>query len=80
MKSKRPYFAASLLTFTIAISTFAGDLPTPGATQPPPPSPATEPADDSTGTNGDMHTGAASSYDPTLEAAMSLLRSVLSLF
>lgn len=81
MKTKRYFFATSLLVLTLLLPAYAGDMHTPPATQPPPPSPATEPADEITGTNGDMSTpGAASSYDPTLEAAMSLIRSVLSLF
>lgn len=81
MKTTRHFFAASLLVVTLALSAYAGDIATPVATQPPPPSsPA---SDDSAGTNGDIHFPRASEaggQDPVLEAALSLLQSVLSLF
>lgn len=80
MTTLRKIFPVFVLTIVLTVNAVAGQIDT-GATQPPPPSsPA---SDDSAGTNGDIHLPGASEVggqDPVLEAALSLLRSVLSLF
>lgn len=62
------YVVAFMLTLAFACSTFAGDVQYPGGTPTPP-----------TTTNGEMQFPGAT-VDPTTEIALSLLRSVLSLF
>ena len=83
MKTLQRFCAATVLTLTLALSVFAGQIPTPGITSPTP-----EQQSSITGeitmpgavATGDMSTPGAVALDPVTEAALSLLQSLLSLF
>lgn len=83
MKVFRKFFATVVLTLTLTLSTFAGEILMPGAVNPPPP-----PQSSVTGeisfpgatATGDISMPGVTSLDPVTEAALSLLQSVLSLF
>lgn len=81
MRTLRYVFAAFLLASVLSLSALGGDIHT-GAPQPEPtPASATE-GENSTTTNGTMHTGdtdEATAGDAVAEAALSLLQGVLSL-
>ena len=87
MKTLRRLCAAFVLTLALALSTFAGDISTPGVSSPPPP------PDSQAATTGDMSTSVAGQMDTTLTGDMpttgvtatdstllNLLQSVLSVF
>ena len=83
MKALRQFFVASVLVLTLSLSAFAGDMTT-GVTSPQPTStlPTTQ-GEITTGVAGEittMDTEAAAAGDSVTDAALSLLRSVLSLF
>ncbi len=84
MKRLQKFCAVSILILSLTLSTFAGDMGTPGATAPPPPplsSITSESGFPGAIATGDMSTpGVVSSLDPVTEAALSLLQSILSLF
>ena len=75
MKSLQRLCGAVVLTLTLNLSVFAGEIHTPKTDPTPPPSASTE---------GDIQIPATSSeggaVDPTMEIALSLLESILSLF
>jgi hypothetical protein len=82
MKCLRHLCFASVLTFALALSTFAGDIHT-GVVSPPPPPPQT------TSVMGEMATGVTTineestdtSYvDPVTEFTLNFLQDLLSLF
>lgn len=80
MKTLQRLCAVFVLTLTLSLSTFAGDMPT-GITAPPPSpeSQMTTRGDMTTGYMGDMSAGVTST-DPATEIVLSLLESLLSLF
>jgi hypothetical protein len=84
MKKFQRFCAAVILTVVLALSASAGDMGFPGATSPPPPpteSSATTTGSEATdSTVGDESSDSNSTLDPVLEAALSLLQSILSLF
>lgn len=81
MKKLRQFCAAVILTVVLALSAFAGDMGFPGATnQVPPPPPETVATDTGDTTSGDEPSDPSATLDPVLEAALSLLQSILSLF
>ena len=73
MKKLRRFCAISVLTITLALSGFAGDIGMPGVTNPPPPP-------EETSSTGDTLNTDAIEFDPVLDAALSLLHSILALF
>lgn len=84
MKHLRRLCAVVVLAMALSFSAFAGDILTPGATQPKPKSSMTSvTAETSNETSnsepGDILTPGAV-LDPVTEAALSLLQSLLSLF
>jgi len=83
MKTMRQLCVASMLILTLALVTFAGDIHT-GVTNPPPPSGgATSWESDTAGAYGEMqfpNDEEAVASDPVVEAALSLVRTVLALF
>lgn len=78
MKRIQRLIATFVLTLALAFSAVAGDMPTPGIVEPPPPP--------STAVRGDMPcpgveaTSSTSGIDPVTEFTLSLLQSLLSLF
>jgi hypothetical protein len=84
MKNLRQLCATLILTLALALSTLGGEIGFPGATNPPPPehqSSITEEPDLSGGTStGEIATSGMAALDPATEAALSLIRSLLSLF
>lgn len=76
MKTLRRLCAVYVLTLTLALSTFAGDITT-GVVAPPPPQ-ATAQGDITTGVTGDISTGITATDRAT--DIFNLLRSLLSLF
>lgn len=86
MRTMRYFFAAVALTFTLSLSTFAGDIHT-GVHPEPTPTPVEASGDISTPLNGNMHTGAPgdihtteTSADVTLAGAVvDLVQGVLAL-
>jgi hypothetical protein len=76
MRTLRIFFAASVLTLTLCLPTFAGDISTTIASPP-----SNTDGDIHTMRTGEITTGNADAADDSLtDAALSLLRSVLSLF
>lgn len=86
MRTKRKFFAASILAFALSVSATAGDLHT-GVQPEPTPTPAEAQGDISTTLNGNIHTGAPgemstpeASADVTLAGAVvDLVQGVLAL-
>jgi hypothetical protein len=78
MRTLRIFFAASVLTLTLCLPTFAGDISTTIASPPP-----NTDGDIHTMRTGDITTGNADAdavSDSVTGAALSLIQSVLSLF
>jgi hypothetical protein len=83
MKCLRRFCFASVLTFALTISTFAGDIHT-GAVPPPPP------PDPQTASTGEIYCGVietnensiseTASVDPMTELTLNILQSVMALF
>lgn len=81
MKTLRRLCVASMLTFTLSLSIFAGQMST-TVVQPPPPANAEAAGDMSTtatASDNAPENGEASVLDSVSEAALSLLQNVLSL-
>lgn len=85
MKTLRKLCTVFVLTLTLALSAFAGEIST-GITSPPPPAQATTgeistgyAGEMTTGVTGDMSAGIAAT-DPATEFVLNLLQSLLSLF
>lgn len=83
MKNLRQLCATLILTLALALSALGGEIGFPGATNPPPPehqSALAEDTDlsDATAT-GDIMTSGMAALDPATEAALSFIRSLLSL-
>ena len=79
MKTLRRLCATFVLTLALSLFAFAGNMPA-GVTAPPPPdSQATTTGDISTSVAGDMATGVTAT-DPAIDALLTLLQSLLSLF
>lgn len=78
MKKLRQLCMASVFTLVLTTATFAGDISTPGKTQPPPPdeSSATTPGDIATG--GTQNPQAMS--DSVADIALNLLQTMLAMF
>ena len=80
MKKLQQLCMAGVFTLVLTTATLAGDIGTPGFTQPPPPPPdelsATTPGDIATG--GLQNSGAIS--DSVADIALSLLQTMLSVF
>ena len=82
MKTLRQLFAVIVLTFMLALSSYAGDIHTTDAPPEPASAPATTEGQIEIGRSGDIHTGdsdGATAGDAVAEAALSLLQGVLSL-
>jgi|GEM_PF-4157102 len=81
----RRVFAAIAIALTLTLSTIAGDIQFPGVTQQPPPPPPSQSAStvegEGAGSGGDTRAGGdgEEAADPSVEAALSLLRTLLSL-
>ena len=84
MKNLRQFCAACALTLILALSTGAGEISFPGVIDPPPPPPQSSMTGDMGAggitATGDMSVPGAAALDPVTEAALSVLRSLLSLF
>lgn len=81
MKTLRQLFAVIVLTLTIAVSSFAGDMHTTAPSPQPEPTPATAEGDTTTAP-GDMHTGysdGATAGDAVAAGALSVLQDLVSL-
>ncbi|HEX8844946.1 MAG TPA: hypothetical protein VF791_09900 [Pyrinomonadaceae bacterium] len=74
----RKTLAALVLTLTIALSAFAGEMPCPGVIDPP--QNATVIEQEITGITDAMSCPGATTLDPVTEFTLSLLQSVLSIF
>jgi hypothetical protein len=84
MKNLRQFCATLILTLALALSSLGGEIGFPGATNTPPPeeqSSLTEETDLSDATAaGETPTSSMAALDPATEAALGLIRSLLSLF
>ena len=85
MKNLRQFCATLILTLALTLSALAGEIGFPGTTNPPPPpeqqASITEGTDPSGATSaGDITTSGIAALDPVTGAALSLIRSLLSLF
>jgi hypothetical protein len=81
MKNVQRMIGAAVFTLFLSLSTFAGDIHT-GAPQPEP-TPVTTQGDIHTGITGDIHTmnaDAEAAGGSVTDAAVALIRSMLSLF
>lgn len=78
MRQLKQLCVACVLTFAIALSTYAGNMET-GVTDPPPPS-ATTQGNMEAGYAGNMETTSITATDTATEIALKLLQSLLSLF
>jgi hypothetical protein len=74
MKNLQRFCAAVVLTLTFTLSAFAGDIPFPGAEEPPPPPQHSQMASDPATSDS---TSDAVTDDPITEALLSLLQSIL---
>ena len=79
MKKLQQLCVAGVFTFVLTTATFAGDIETPGKTQPPPP------VASSTLAPGDIQTGCESqneqlTSDLVADIALNLLQTMLSMF
>jgi hypothetical protein len=81
MKPMRLICATLALTITLTLSTFAGEIHTPGTPQPPPPSQTLTQQGDTTGEGDEIQaTGTGTeSTGSVFEATLNLLGTVLSL-
>ena len=79
MKKLRQLCVATVFILVLTTATFAGDIATPGITQPTPP-----PPDESSATSGNIETGGdrepASFSDSVADLALNLLQTMLSVF
>jgi hypothetical protein len=84
MKNFRRFCLAVVLTLALALSSFAGDIGTAGATATPQPQRESSATGDlllmDAAATGEILAPGAYALDPTMEAALSLLQSLLSLF
>ena len=82
MKTLRQLFAVIVLTLTLAMSSYAGDIHTTVAPPQTDPAPAPAQGEMSTTANGTMHTGdsdEATAGDAAVAGALGLLQGVLAL-
>lgn len=83
MKNLQRFCATTFLALAVTLSAFAGEIPTPGATNPMPQQESSVTGEilmpGATAT-GDMSTPGLTALDPVTEAALSLLQGLLSLF
>ena len=83
MKKIRQLCAATFLTLVLACSAFAGEMPAPGITQPPPP-PQLEASGDiqtlGSSAEGQLDTSLVSDADSVAEVALTLMVGALSVF
>ena len=83
MKNLQRFCAAVVLTLALTISNFAGEMSAPGVTNPPPPQQSSATGDISmpgATSTGDVQFPGVVALDPVTEAALSLLKGLLSLF
>ncbi len=76
MKNLRQLCAASVLTVTLSLPAFAGQMDTTFAS---PPAPSTAGQMDTT-VAGQIHTLSSETIDPVMQIALNVLQSVMSLF
>jgi len=80
MKQLKQFCAAALLTMAIGITAFAGDIQSPGYTEPPPPGDIQSPTA-TTPVPGEMGTpGVTSTIDPVSQFTLDLFAQLLSIF
>ena len=80
MKHLRRFCAATVLTFALALATFAGDMQC-GVVSPPPPPPASMMSETvPTVTATDEDSAEPSIVDPVTELTLNILQGLLSLF
>jgi hypothetical protein len=79
MKKFRQFFACFVLTLVFTLSAFAGDIPFPGETNPPPPPSVLSDTSTPDATSNTSPSDAVV-LDPLTETTISLLQSVNSLF
>lgn len=77
MKTIRQLFAVTILTLSVAAAALAGDMPTPGIVQLPPP--ANTPAPNQSKVVASLPDDSSATYDALTEAALLLCHKVLSL-
>lgn len=83
MKTFQQSCAVMVLTLTLAFSVFAGQIPTPGATDPTPQQQSLVTGDISipgATSTGDMSAPGEAALDPVTEAVLSLVQGLMSLF
>ena len=84
MKNLRRLCAVVVLTMALGFSTFGGEILTPGSAQPPQPKTTTTTTSATTETTnlepGEILTPGSAALDPVMEAALSLLQSLFSIF
>jgi hypothetical protein len=80
MKKLQRFCATAVLIFVLALSVFAGEMAGPGVTDPTPQSAATTGTPGATTDPGDIADPGVIVLDPVTEAALTLLKSLLSLF
>lgn len=84
MKNLRQFCATLILTLALAFSASAGEIGFPGATNPPPPPEQSSVAEETNlsgaTSTGDIITTGLAALDPATAAALSLIRSLLTLF
>ena len=82
MKTLQRFCAAAVLTITLTLSIFAGQIPTPGATEPIPQqsSVTSDMRGPDAAATGDIQAPGVAAFNPVTEAALSLLQGLLSLF
>lgn len=76
MKKLQQLCVAGVFTLVLTTATFAGDIQTPGVTQPPPP----PPDELSATTPGDIATGRIALSDSAIDFALDLLQTMLLVF
>lgn len=77
MKTLQQSCAVMVLTLALAFSVFAGQIPTPGVTNP---TPQQSSVTGEISIPGDMSTPGMSALDPVTEAVLGLLQGLMSLF
>jgi hypothetical protein len=83
MKNLRQFCAGIVLTLALGSSALAGDIGAPGVSNPPPPHTTSVLADTrfpKASATGEISTPGVTNLDPVIEAALSLLQSLLALF
>lgn len=83
MKKLQKFCTGTVLTLALTLSAFAGDMGTPGATNPTPLLQSSVTGDMSgpgATATGDMQAPGAVEIDPVTEAVLSLLQGLMSLF